>query len=164
MSFYNTQNLPNSQVRDPVQQNARNFHFIQRGYHQSQEVDAGSALDITYSALQMIQGWILRTPADPSSDVTPTATQILEGVQADLVKISNGAPYVIKAGFWWDFAIYNEGSGEITLNPGAGVVFGISNYFTVPAFKSVWFRATIADANAEAPEVYITQLSTAPLP
>jgi hypothetical protein len=164
MSFYSTTNPANSQVRDPVVQNARNFHFIQRGYHQSQEIDAGSGIDITYTPLQMIQGWIIRTPAAASNDTTPTALEILQGLQSDLNKVSNSAPYVIKNGFWWDFAIYNEGTDEIILGPGSGVVFGIPTSFTIPFGRSVWMRCTIADANTVTPEVYITQLSSPDLP
>ena len=162
MSFYNTTNPANSQVRDPVQQNARNFHFIQRGYHQSQEINAGSGIDITYTGLQLVQGWILRTQDGASNDNVPTATEILSAVESDLMKISNGAPYPIKNGFWWDFGIYNEGSDDITLLSNTGVVFGFVNFFTIPDGKSSWFRVTITDT--EAPEVYITQLSNPNLP
>ncbi len=162
MSFYNTANLPNSQVRDPAVQNARNFHFIQRGYHQSQEIDAGSGIDITYTGLQLVQGWILRTQNGTSNDNVPTATQILSAVNSDLIKISNRTPYPIKNGFWWDFGIYNEGSDAITLFPNTGVVFGFVNFFNIPSGKSSWFRVTITDT--EAPEAYITQLSNPNLP
>ena len=164
MSFYSVTNPANSQVRDPVQQNARNFHFIQRGYHQAQEIDAGSGIDITYTPLQLIQAWILRTPDAASNDTTPTAADILTGLRADLLKISNGAPYPVKNGFWWDFGIYNEGTDEITLNPGAGVVFGVPTTFSVPATKSVWFRITITDVTEGAEEAYVTQLSSPALP
>lgn len=164
MSFYNTTNLPNSSVRDPAVQNARNFHFIQRGYHQAQEIDAGSTIDYTYTGLQLIQAWILRTPAAATNDTTPTAAQILTALRSDLLKVSNGLPYPVKSGFWWDFGIYNEGSDEITLNPGAGVVFGIPTTFYVPAGKSVWFRVTVTDVAEGAEEVYITQLSSPFLP
>ena len=164
MSFYNTTNLPNSQVRDPAVQNARNFHFIQRGYHQAQEIIAGATIDYTYTALQLIQACIVRIPDAASNDTTPTAADILTGLRADLLKVSNGAPYPVKNGFWWDFFIYNEGTDEITLNPGAGVVFGAPSQFFVPSGKSSWFRVTVTDVAEGAEEVYITQLSSPLLP
>ena len=159
MAFQQTAySLANSSIKDPqTTQLGRTLRFINRRYEQANERNGGSTQNITYNATDIIEGWIVRNPAGLSNDVTPTATQIYNAVLADLTKVSNVSPKPIQNGFYFDFAIYNEGAGNIVLTGGTNVTLGAAPSFTIAAGTTGWMRVTITNVGVTK-EVYISLL------
>jgi hypothetical protein len=162
MSFYNVENLASFTNFNPEALIQQNLRFIKRGYSQKSEITNSTTGNATILANELLAGYIIRTPTGVVTDTTDTAVNIYAALLRSLGSHSS-EDFGILPGFNFDFCIYNEGSDTITLEPGAGVVFGVAPTFTVQEDKLQWFRATVTVANKTTPSIYISELGYYPI-
>lgn len=106
-----------------------------------------TAAAITYTAASLLGGLILRDPAGAArSDVTPTATQIVEALT-----VSGRAP-VVGAAFW--FAIRNTADLAETITVTAGTGVTLSGTMTIAQNNTREFLAVVTNVNSPAVTIY----------
>jgi hypothetical protein len=166
MSFYDTTNLPNFNPLVPGLNQVNKYQEV--GVNQRIKTDAGNGIDITYSVDQILKGLIVRDPevaeSNETIDTVPTADEIIAALKLNQQNYNKYT--TISAGFYIDFAIYNEGSNEqlIVAIPNTGVSFGVGPLGVGLIFPGsvAWFRMTVVDSVDDGDAynyIYISQIS-----
>jgi hypothetical protein len=160
MPYYEIPKNPgNFSVTNPRSLINENLKYIKQGFSQKNEILNSAQTGTTILAKEMISGWIIREPISSCTDLSDTAVNIYNTIGTTLNAESNGN-FGIKPGFNFDYAIYNEGIGNITYQSGdPNVVFGAGpTTYSIPTGAVVWFRASVTSTTGPT-EIYINRLS-----
>lgn len=169
MSFYNVANPNRFGVVPPVLMGQTGF--LKSGFQQPESGLTTSDVqgtNVTLTAEQAVGRYIVRSELDgPSADEFPSAETLVsvlnsnQWVRATAAEVS---PILIKAGFYFDLTIVNNGNATITLSPGAGDVLGFTGSAIIAAGSASVFRIQIINPAEGAEAVFIHMLTTDGVP
>lgn len=154
MSFYDTQNLPNFTVQDPITRLTESVAILQEGIVQPAVATINSTVDVNYTAAQVLSGCINRTGATPGNvtDTFPSAASIIDEMSRILNKIK-GYPVTIKVGDYFPLTIVNNTPNDVEFNSGVGIT---NDFSTVQSGYAL--RAQLVVTNTNPATIYIDNL------
>jgi hypothetical protein len=166
MSFYQTQNPTRFTPQNPNVVSTQHIQYLRSGFNQAYPVEV-SGDDVTYTPESLVVNrFITRVGlTGVSSDVTPTAAQIIEALNKDqwIRQTSQDSnPITVQPGFYVDFCIYNEGDYTLNVYPGTGVSIGAATDLYVDSGKLVDCRLHVTNIASGSEEVYISVLTNLP--
>lgn len=155
MSFYNTQTPDRFVVQAPEVLNAQNVQFLLSGFQQPtygasvNSINSTSAA--TYTAANLINGYVARSGAGTFTDTLPLASDLITALNNNQsIRANNQLPYSkgVQVGFNFQFAIVNSTGNTLTLQGNTGLTLKGTTQ-------------TIANGAIGIFQVYITSSTTA---